>query len=466
MLIDDEGNLFGVLNVVDLAVVVSLLALLVFAVGLVTLSTDRVDTTTTNVTILVTDQEYVVDQIAVGDTFSKSTTDAELTVVDTYSAPEEGEVAAFLRFSLVGEQSGGVALYDGVPPRLGRNITLQTNRYETAGTIVNVGGDERLNTSQQTVVLRSTLPAADSRALDPGTTIRADGQMVGTINNIARYVNSDQGGHVVYINSTLRTFDGWGRHRFGNTIIENGSTVKLPLSTSEANASVMQVGGTFTQNTTDVVAHTTMPADVALSIDRGDTFRLGRDRLGEVESVTAFGTDKAETKEVYLGLSLQTTTIADTIWYGKTPVRQGNTIRLEVGAEPYNAQITRVGTTERAGTPVTREVTLTLNNTLPSLANDITEGMSERSGETTLARITDVERSNATVVLTGDNGNIYAREHPIRDNLTMTATLQMRETPAGITFKDRLIQRGDQITLALDNRTIKPTIRSIKTTDE
>lgn len=465
MLIDEDGNLFGVLNVVDLAVVVSLLALLIFAVGLTTLSTERVDTTTTNVTVKVVDQEYVVDQIAVGDTFSKMTTDAEFTVVDKYSTPDGGQEAAFLRLSLVGEQSGSLAAYDGVPPRIGRNITLQTNRYETLGTIITVGGGDRLNTSQQTVALRSTLSPEDSRSLEPGTTIRADGQTIGTINNITRYENAEQSGHLVYINSTLLTFDDRNGHRFGDTVLETGSNVKIPFSSGEYTVSVMQVDETFVENTTDVVVKSTMAADVALSIDRGDTYRLGNDRLGTVESVTTFGTDEAGVKEVYVGVSLQTTTIDDTIWYGETPVRQENVIRLGVSGESYDAQITRVGTTERVGTPVTREVTLTLTDIPPSLADDITEGMTERSGETTLAQITDVERSNATIVLTDDSGNIYEREHPIRDDLTITATLQMREKPAGITFKDRLIQRGDQITLALEDRTIRPTVRSIQPTD-
>ena len=75
-----------------------------------------------------------------------------------------------------------------------------------------------------------------------------------------------------------------------------------------------------------------------------------------------------------------------------------------------------------------------------------------------IARLTDVERSESTVVLTSDDGNIYERTHPVNQDIQLTAELSVRETVTGATFKGQTLQRGRTVVLDLGTVTVEATV--------
>ncbi|MHC3379842.1 DUF4330 family protein [Haloarcula sp. H-GB5] len=182
--------------------------------------------------------------------------------------------------------------------------------------------------------------------------------------------------------------------------------------------------------------------------------------MATIESVTTYGTGNPDKKTVFLGLTLQSVTYGEQQAFGETTIRPGASLSLPTEAGLVKGEITRVGTTTQRGQPATRDVKLQLSNVSPLLANSISPGMTESFGGETVARISAVQRQNATIVTRGQDGEIYERSHPINQDVTFTANLSVRETDTGVTFKGQTLQQGRVVTLDLGTVTIKATVIS------
>ncbi|MFY4813874.1 DUF4330 family protein [Haloarcula sp. AONF1] len=362
-IIDDEGNLFGVINIIDTLVVVLALTVVIAGIGLVLMddgeSSSAPTTETTNVTLDLGPQpDYIVSQMSIGDSYSPSG-NSDLTVTDIYLAPQGESTRVMVRAELSAPSSGETIQYSGSPPRYGRQLKLLTETYSAAGTIRDVGGSSDLTTTETEVVVRANLSETDARRLSAGQPIRVQGREVAS-----------------------------------------------------------------------------------------------------VDSVTTYGTDNPDTKTVFLGLTLQSVAYGEQQAFGDTMVRPGASLSLPTEAGLVKGEITRVGATTQRGQPATRDVKLQLSNVSPLLANSISPGMTESFGGETVARISAVQRQNATIVTRGQDGEIYERTHPINQDVTFTANLSVRETDTGVTFKDQTLQQGRVVTLDLGTVTIKATVIS------
>jgi len=363
-IIDDEGNLFGVINVVDALVVVFVLTVLIAGIGLVLTDTEDGSSSspargTTNVTLDLGPQpKYISSQISVGDSYSP-TGNSELTITDVYLTPQGESTRAVVRARLSAPRSGDSIQYNGAPPRYGRQLEILTETYSTAGTVRDVGSTAEISTTETEVVVRTNLSETDARQLSAGQSIRVRGREVATI-----------------------------------------------------------------------------------------------------ESVTAYGTSNPDKKTVVLGMTLQSIAYNDTAEFGDTRVRSGSPLALRTEAGLIEGEIVRVGTTSQRGQPATRDVRLRLSSVSPILADSISPGMTESFGGDTIARITRVQRENATVITRGQDGNIYQRDHPVNQDVTLSANLSVRETDSGVTFKGQTMQQGRVVTLDLGTVTIRATVVS------
>jgi len=365
-IIDDEGNLFGVINIIDALVVVFVLTILIAGISLVlTDNSDSGSTSsagtagTTNVTLDLGPQpDYIISQISVGDSYSPSG-NSELTVTEVYFAPQGESTRAVVQAELSAPQSGETIQYNGSPPRYGRQLEILTETYSTAGTIRDVGGGSELTTTETEVVVRANLSETDARRLSAGQPIRVQGREVATI-----------------------------------------------------------------------------------------------------ESVTVYGTRNPDKKTVFLGVTLQSVAYGEQQAFGETTIRPGATLSLPTDTGLIKGRLTRVGTTTQRGQSATRDVRLQLSNVSPLLADSVSPGMTESFGGETVARVSTVQRENATVVTRGQDGEIYERAHPINRDVTLTANLSVRETDTGVTFKRQTLQQGRVVTLDLGTVTIRATVIS------
>jgi len=359
-LLDDEGNLFGVVNVVDALVVLFVLAVVAAGAAFV-LQPDpeptEPDLATTDATLdLGTQPGYIIEEIETGDTYSPAG-EAGLEITNVHLAPQGDDTRVILGVTLNGSISEDTMNYAGAPPRVGRNLDIQTSTYQVSGTLRDLGSG-------------------------PETT------------------------------------------------------------------------------TTEVVVEDTVSTDTATSIETGDTYTLGDSDIATVESVTAYGTTNPDRKRVLVGLSLATLEDDGDVRFGGSTVTEGTTIPFRASDYTLAGAVHRVGATEPQGDTATRTMTLQLRDAPPQHANSIQSGMTETVRGTTIAHVTAVERDDATVILTSRDGNIYERDHPVNQDLTLTADLTVRETATGVTFKGRTIQQGSTVTLDLGTTTVRATVVS------
>jgi len=213
-------------------------------------------------------------------------------------------------------------------------------------------------------------------------------------------------------------------------------------------------------NQTEVLVKTNLSETEARQLRPGQSVQVQNRGVALIESVTTYGTSNPDQKTVYVGLTLRTVATNGNQEFGDTTIRPGANISLPTESVYLEGEIERVGSTTERGTPASRTVELQLSSVSPAVAEGISPGMTESYGDKTVAEITNVERESATVITRGENGTIYERDHPTKQDVTLTANLSVQETDTGVTFKGQTLQQGRVVTLDLGTVTIKATVVS------
>jgi hypothetical protein len=364
-LIDDQGRLFGRINLVDALVVFVVLAVVVAGAAFVLSSGS--DTSTSSDTAvryatldLGTQPAYVATLVTAGDTVHPD--DAEnLTITDVYATETDDGRHLYARVLINGTLDDDTATYDGDPLRVGRDLSLTTPDYATSGTIT---------------------------AVDDA--------------------NPD-----------------------------------LPVGE------------------TDVLLQTTLAADTVDAMRTGDEYRIDGRTVGTVQSITAYRTGNPGQVEAFVGVTYQTYRASDGPRFAGTPVREGATLPLETSTYAFTGDVVRLDSTEPRGEQATRTVRLEIENADSDLGDALQVGMTERVRGDTVAELTNVAVEPSTMVLTSQDGNVYRRDHPVEEDVTLTADLRVRETNAGVQFKGAPLRQGRTVTLDLGTVTVEATVVSV-----
>ena len=362
-LIDDDGRLFGAVNVVDALVVLLLVAVVVASAAFVFSDSPEPappESETTYATLdLGVQESYMVEAIAEGDTYEPDGT-STIRVTDIHLTPQDGNVGVTLRVALDGEVNDqGSLVYAGAPPRLGRSLTIATDRYEVSGQIRDVGESDALEQSRQPVVITSTLEAGTAEAVTPGDEIRVAGRTVAQIDDVTTYA---------------------------------------------------------TENTT---------------------------------------------RRILASVQLNTHRQGDELRFGGRPVQRGQQVTLPTAEYTLTGQIQQVGDGS-LGETTTRTVTLRMEEVREEYAAAIEPGMIERTGDTTVARVSAVETEPSLIIATGDDGSVNVVDHPVNRDVTITADLQMRETQAGLSFKGDKFRQGSTVVLDLGTVTVEADVVTVE----
>jgi len=87
--------------------------------------------------------------------------------------------------------------------------------------------------------------------------------------------------------------------------------------------------------------------------------------------------------------------------------------------------------------------------------------MVERTAGDTIARLTDVRREPSQVLVTTADGEVLLRDHPVKETLTVTANLTVREASGRVLFKGEPVEPGSTVVLDLEGTTIQAEILSL-----
>jgi hypothetical protein len=463
--IDDEGNLFGRVNVIDALVVLLILAVVVAGVALLTGDDEQPepepDLATTNVTLdLGAQPEYIAAEMNEGDSYSPGG-NAELTITDIHLSPQDNQTHVTVRAELQGQPNGDSLTYADAPPRLGRTLDIATSRYQVSGQIRAIGNGNSLDRETTTVVLQDTFPAVEAREVTAGEEVRLAGRTVATVTDVAAYATSNPTQRTVYAEAELETYAQRGERRFGNTQLRRGQTVTLPASEYTLDGRLERVGAGLDRGEADVLVESTVDVETAERIAEGDVATVAGHETAEVQTVTTYATGNPDRKRVFVGLSLQTLSDGQRQRFGDMYVQRGNSVEIETESYELSGPIRRVSTLEERGTLANRTVMLRTTDVREDMAEAINRGMTERSGDTTVARVTDVNVEPAVIITTGDNGSVNVVDHPFLRDVTLTTELQVRETTSGVRFKGDTIRQDSTVVLDLGTITVRAEVISI-----
>jgi hypothetical protein len=363
--IDDEGNLFGTVNVVDALVV--LLVLAVVAAGAAFVFADEpepepdpaVDTTYATVD-LGTQPAYVVDAINEGDSYSPGGS-SQATITDLHLTPQGDGVRVLLRVELQGETTDERLTYADAPPRLGRSIAITTDRYEVSGQIREVGDSDALDREQTSIVIRDTIPAADADHIASGDEIRLAGRTVATVEDAAVYATADPDERRVFVEATVDAHRQQDGLRFGGTPLRRGQSIALSTADYALNGTVDQVGSGLELGTTEqrsvTIRMDSVRADMAESIESGLRERAGGTTVATVTDVetepsiiiatgddgTVNVVDHPVNRDVTLMTELRVRETSTGLEFKGESLRQGSTVVLDLGTVTVEATVVSVG---------------------------------------------------------------------------------------------------------------------------
>ena len=459
-LIDDEGNLFGVINIIDALAILFVLAVVAAGAAFLLQPTDSgPDRGTTHVTLdLGTQPAYLLTEIDEGDRYSPNG-NSQLTITDVHLTPGDGGTRVVVRAELQGQTSDEGITYADAPPRLGRTLDIRTNRYVVSGQVRAIGERETIAVDTATVVLRDTMSASNARKVAAGDEIRIAGRTVATIDDVAAYA-TDSTERVVFAEATLRTYQEQGQPQFGATPLRSGQTVSLPTEGYTFEGRVERVGSGFERGTADVLLKSVVDVETANRIAEGDVATVAGHKTAEVKRVTTYATQNPDRKQMFVGISLRTLGYGEREQFGTTPIQRGNTISLDAESYQLSGAIERIGAVQPRGTSTTRTVVLRLSEVREQFAEAVQPGMTERADGRTIATIDDVDMEPSLIVSTGENGSVNVADHPINRDVTITAELRVRETTNGVRFKGQPLRQRSQVVLDLGTITIEATVVS------
>lgn len=364
VVIDEQGRLFGLVNIVDALVVLIVLAVLIAGVAFVLGGGPNTPTSDTAVRYATLDigvqPDYVATLVSEGDAVQYDNGE-NLTITDIYTTEMADGRHLYARVRVDGMVDDETVTFDGEPLRVGRDLSLTTPDYATNGTITAVD------------IANPNLPVGE----------------------------------------------------------------------------------------TDVLLKTKLASETVDTIRTGDEYRIDGRTVGTVQSVTAYRTGNGSTL-TYVGVTYQTYRANGGPQFAGTSVQEGASLPLKTSAYAFTGDVVRIGATEPRGQESTRTVRLEIENADPALADALRTGMTERVHGETVAELTKIAVEPSTMVLTSQDGNVYQRDHPIEEDVTLIAALRVRETNAGLQFKSAPLRQGWTVTLDLETVTVEATVESIE----
>jgi hypothetical protein len=308
-LLDEQGRIFGVVNVIDLLAVLFAVAVVVAGVALVFSgdSSQEPELDTRYVTLELGNQPaYVTERISEGDLSDVDGAPDNLTITDVYVTPSGGQASAVtIRARITGElqqnsndETPGFT-FAGDPLRLGRQLTVETDEYQVSGTVTAVQRDgDSLPISTTEVLLTTTMPADVAETISVGDRYRANGQTLATVESMTVYPANDPSNRQVHLGLSLRTITRHGEARFGGQTVGLGQSLSVRLGQYDVSGQVTQRGRTSLPGeettTTAVVQLTDVPPERTRNVRAGLTETVGGTQYAEITDV------RSEPSEVVL----------------------------------------------------------------------------------------------------------------------------------------------------------------------
>lgn len=450
-IIDDDGRLFGAVNVID-ALVVLLVAAVIIAGAAFILAPSAPEDTRYATVDFGEQPSHITSQLEEGDTMEMEASSDNMTIVDTYVGPNGHTLARVLVRGESVEIREGVNQFQfaGEPFRAGQSLEFETLDYVVTGDVTHVAsGGETLEQSEYDVIAVASMSGNAADAIEEGVAYTVSGHEVATVESTLVYPGGD-GDYTTLIGLSLSTYEHEGVAHYGPDPVRLGGNVSFDAGQYEFDANILSLHGNVETESEEVVVEAVVPRSTANQIAVGDTHGIGDDAVATVEDVNIYPTPDRGMMRVQLGLEVRTWQDGGQIMYGSNELRRGTAIDVDTDTYGFSSQVIQRGSLELPGEERTVTVTLQKQDVLPERADRITSGMTERLAGQELAVLGEREVAPAETILTSEDGEIFSREHPRNVDLTFEAELTVIETETGLLFHGEEIREGDSVVLDLN----------------
>jgi hypothetical protein len=157
-------------------------------------------------------------------------------------------------------------------------------------------------------------------------------------------------------------------------------------------------------------------------------------------------------------VTMQTVVRDGTPQYFGTDATLGSRIQFRSGVYELNATIVELNGTAAERVGATLDVRW--ENVRPDVADSLAVGMAEQHPGAD-AEITALDTQPATVVVTSDSGEVFAREHPVEEDVSLTVAVEARQNGGSLFFHGRPVQNGETVVLDFGTVTVEGTVTDI-----
>lgn len=373
-IIDDEGNLFGLINVIDALAIMLVLAVGVAGIAVVGVL-DTGETTTRYTTIDLGPQpEYIIDSVAPGDVM---TVDGQnLTVTDTYATPVNtaeipddteinGDTTLQVRAELEGQRVEGEFgeprfEFGGDVLRTGDEMSLESDAYVVDGVVTTIAQtSSELPVETTPVVFETTVSPEVANEITAGDTFETGPYTLATVRAVQPYpVGGNQ--YRVQVGLDLETIHDGQTPQFAGQPVAIGSGLTLHLDNYSLDGRILNRGtttpvGEATTTTAELKLENIDP-DVAASLSAGMTETQRGETLATIQTVETqpaevvlqsedgniYLREHPRNKDVRLTVTLQTLRTDTELRFHGGALREGTSIRLDLGEIAVRGTVTRL----------------------------------------------------------------------------------------------------------------------------
>lgn len=368
-LLDENGNLFGVVNIVDVLVVLMVLAVataggaLVLAAGDEPAEEPEPDTATKYATIDLGNQpDYVVEQINEDDTIDLGGP-TSLTITDMHATPvanpgDENDIRLVVRAEIVGtlDDTGTFTVNDG-GLQIGQEFSIDTEEYTADGRITAVGTEtDTLSRTTKPVLIETAMSATAAEELQPGDEHRLDNTTVATVTDVYSYPTGSDSRDVL-VGLELTALESVDQPTYGGREVGVGTDISFTTSAYDITGPVVR-----SDSTAEPGEPTTTTAEIELTgVDEefAESFEVGMAETERGETLATITNveirpaqvvlesndgnihlrDHPTEKDVRLTVDLETRQTDSTLRFHGTPIQHGDTVTLNFENLTINGEI-------------------------------------------------------------------------------------------------------------------------------
>lgn len=353
-IIDDEGRILGVVNVIDALVVLLLLSVVVAGVALVTQGggSENQQPTTEHryVTLDFGSQPaYVISAL---ESPARSTPSGDaVQLSDVYAVPTGPEqYHLYARANLTVMPADEGVSFRSKPLKLGRSLSVSTPETSLGGTVVDIGtnGASLPRTNTDLVVSTSVSRARAARIQD-GQSLTVLGDQLATVESVTVYPTNDPTVRRVLVGLSVESLSLPGGPTYADSRLEQANGLHLWMGQWNAKGSVLAVGRTEPPGTMEhLTANLTITGaepSVVSAIRPGLTETIRGRTLARVTDVSVeptqlvvtsdsgdvFLRDHPKKKDVHLTVELAVRRTGSQRRFHGTELRRNDVVQLDLG---------------------------------------------------------------------------------------------------------------------------------------